>query len=141
MNLFSFNSRCQPGNRCPAASPGGPAGLKMHDLTCEHIAVLAEINSPWIHVFLFKGTPVENIRAALHDVTQDQIAEFMFVMSRPGLDSKNLLATKGRSELTRAAISFVLRQVPASVLEALAADGGKLTVEATMKSLTGLSKS
>jgi hypothetical protein len=65
----------------------------------------------------------------------------MFVMSRPGLDSKNLLATKGRSELTRAAISFVLRQVPASVLEALAADGGKLTVEATMKSLTGLSKS
>ncbi len=99
-----------------------------------HIAVLAQIESPFARAALSQKPAESALRDALAVVTEEQVAEFAFIMGHPGEQSKALLA-RGRGELTRAAMSFALQQVSAEVLRQLAANGAPLIVAAAMRSL------
>jgi hypothetical protein len=106
-----------------AARPSG--SFPLVPLTHDHCAILSKINSPWFSPLdpSNRGIPGEEVlRNALKSVTEAQVAEFVFVRSRPAAESRAVLA-RGRTIFTEIATDHLLKWICRADLEKIIANG------------------
>lgn len=108
-------------------------------LTFAQLAILEEIASPWVEASLrLRDAPRthDNVEAAFRrafrGITEVQLAEYVFVTSRPAAESRAVL-TRGRGEFTKAALAALKTMIPSQPISHLVADDGALLVSAIVK--------
>ncbi len=102
--MFSRKTRTKKKRMAEAPSGRFP----VVPLTLEHVDILREINSPWfsVHDPGNSGIPRrEALRNALKSATSAQVAEFIFLISRPAAESRAVLE-HGRSQFAQAASDY-----------------------------------
>lgn len=125
--MFSRKKRA----RSEAEAPVPSASFPTVPFTPEHRAMLSEINSPWSEIV----DPANKIirrqevsRKILSFATEAQIAEVVFVVSRPVAESKAVLA-RGRSHFTEAAMAYALKFVFRAGIKRIIAERAPLLVD------------
>jgi hypothetical protein len=100
--------------------------------TREHAAILKELNLPWFAALdpANAGMREAALRNALRSVTEAQMAEFVFIVSRPAAESKAVLAL-GRRTFTEDAMDYALKFICRADLQKIVADDAPLVVAAT----------
>lgn len=98
-----------------SASQGGmslPPGLTLYPHTPYHMALLVKLASPWVAAAAESaGVPQDKeafLKRALRNVTENQVAEFLYVSAMTTEEAKTAMSRDG-AELTVAAMVFTLR--------------------------------
>ena len=133
--MFSSKSRVKI-----KANPGRPTGgFPVVPLTQEHAAILSEIDSPWVSVLnpANSGIPAEMVlRNALKSITEAQMVEYVFVVSRPAAESRAVLA-RGRGHFTEAATDYALKFICREDLKKIVANPAWIPLDRVLGSGVG----
>jgi len=105
-------------------------------ITLDHLAILSKLQSPWARALgCSLAVPQTESRAAfkgaLTTVTELELAEFVFVISRSAAESEDLLS-RGRAAFSETAMGFALKQISREALAAIVADEAKLLIASVM---------
>jgi hypothetical protein len=108
-------------------------------LTFAQLAILDEIASPWVEASRRLGDAPrthDNVEAAFRrafrGIADVQLAEYVFVTSRPPTESRAIL-TRGRGEFSKAALAVLKTMISSETVSHLVADDGALLVSAIVK--------
>jgi hypothetical protein len=117
----------------------GPATITTGQLAFGHLAILEEIASPWTQASRQLGDAPRThanveaaFRRAFRGITDVQLAEYVFVTSRPPAESRAIL-TRGRGEFSKAALAVLKTMISSETVSHLVADDGALLVSAIVK--------
>jgi hypothetical protein len=117
-------------NKTDGQGSTGPATITTGQLAFGHLAILEEIASPWTQAARqLRDTPRThaNVEAAFRrefrGITQVQLAEYVFVTSRPPAESREILS-RGRGEFAKAALTALQTMLSSEVISALVAAMG-----------------
>jgi len=125
-SMFLHKKRVK--SEAPAGRPSGK--FPIVPFTHEHAAVLSKINSPWFAPLdpVNAGIPGDEVlRNALRSATAAQVAEYVFVVSRPAAQSMALLV-RGHSRFTQAAMDYTVKFICPADLEKIVANNASLVV-------------